>query len=375
MTKLKLMTILGTRPEIIRLSSIIKKFDIYFDHKLVHTGQNYDFELNEIFFQDLGIRSPDNYLNAAGSNGTQTIANVISSFDLLLENDRPDAIFILGDTNSAMAGLAAKKRKIPIFHYEAGNRCFDARVPEETNRKVIDHIADLNLTYSAIARENLLREGLSPDRIIKIGSPMREVLNSNLSKINSSDVLDRLNIAEKGYFLFSTHREENVDSELNFNKILNVLNSLEISYHIPIIFSAHPRTLKRLNDAGVKDNKYLRILKPLNFSDYIRLQISAKAVLSDSGTISEESSLLNFRAINLRESHERPEAMEEAAVIMSGLNWSRIYQALQMLELQPPGSERILNIVNDYEDVNISEKLPRIILSYTDYINSNTWRV
>lgn len=375
MTKIKVMTILGTRPEIIRLSSILKKFEIYFDHKLVHTGQNYDFELNEIFFQDLGIKPPDYYLNAAGSNATQTISNVISSVDILLEKDRPDAILILGDTNSAMAALAAKKKKIPIFHYEAGNRCFDARVPEETNRRLIDHVADINLTYSTIARESLLREGLAADRIIKIGSPMREVINSNLNKINVSVVLKRLNIEEGKYFLFSSHREENIDSQINFNKILNILSSIGDFYSLPIIFSAHPRTLMKLKSSAAIENKYLKILKPLNFTDYVRLQLSAKAVISDSGTISEESSLLNFRAINLRESHERPEAMEEGSVMMTGLSWDRIHQALQILEFQPQGKERILEIVNDYKADNISEKLPRIILSYIDYINTNTWKV
>lgn len=371
---LKVMTIVGTRPEIIRLSRTIAVLDQHCDHCLVHTGQNYDYELNQVFFEQLQIREPNIFLEVAGKSAAETIGQVIAKIDDVLAEEKPEAVLILGDTNSALAAIAAKRRKIPIFHMEAGNRSFDQRVPEEINRRIVDHIADINLTYSAIAREYLLREGLPPDQVIKTGSPMYEVLHHYLPQIEALDVLPRLGLEENHYFLVSAHREENIDAERQFVKLVAVLNSLAEEHDLPVIVSTHPRTQKRVDSASAKFHPLVRLMKPLGFLDYVHLQMRAKAVLSDSGTITEESSILNFRALNIREAHERPEGMEEAAVMMVGLEIERVRQALTILETQPLGVERGLLMVGDYEAPNVSEKVVRIILSYTDYVNRRVWK-
>lgn len=374
MKKLKVLTVVGTRPEIIRLSRVMAKLDEHCEHIIAHTGQNYDYELNEIFFKDLGIRKPDYFLNASGANAAETIGNVIIAVDRCLADIKPDAVLILGDTNSCLAAIPAKRRKIPIFHMEAGNRCFDMRVPEEINRRIVDHTADVNLTYSSIAREYLLREGLAHDLVIKTGSPMYEVLNHYLPQIDSSDALSRLNLHEGKYFVVSIHREENVESDTNFLKIVDILNGLAAKYQYPVIVSTHPRTRKRVEKLNITFNPLVNLSKPLGFHDYVKLQKSAKAVLSDSGTINEESSILNFPALNMREASERPEGMEEAAVMMVGLNIERVFQALEILESQPQGNERLLRQVADYSMPNVSDKVVRIIHSYTDYINRVIWK-
>lgn len=374
MKKLKLMTVVGTRPEIIRLSRVMATCDQYFDHVLVHTGQNYDYELNEIFFTDLGIRKPDHFLNAAGATGAETIGNVIIAVDKVLEEVQPEALLVLGDTNSCMAVIPAKRRKIPTFHMEAGNRCFDMRVPEEINRRIVDHTADINLTYSTIARDYLLTEGLPADQVIKTGSPMFEVLHHYKAKIEASDVLERLGLKEHQYFIVSAHREENINSDQNFLDLVEMLNAVAEKYQYPVIVSTHPRTRKRIEQLNVEFHPLVQLLKPLGFSDYNKLQLSAKATLSDSGTINEESSILNFPALNLRQAHERPEGMEEAAVMMVGLTAERILQGLDILDHQSRGEERMLRLVADYSMPNVSEKVARIILSYTDYINRVVWK-
>ena len=374
MKKLKLMTVVGTRPEIIRLSRVMTACDKYFDHVLVHTGQNYDYELNEIFFTDLGIRKPDHFLNAAGATGAETIGNVIIAVDKVLEEVQPEALLVLGDTNSCMAVIPAKRRKIPTFHMEAGNRCFDMRVPEEINRRIVDHTADINLTYSTIARDYLLAEGLPADQVIKTGSPMFEVLHHYKAKIEASDVLERLGLKEYQYFIVSAHREENINSDQNFLDLVEMLNAVAEKYQYPVIVSTHPRTRKRIEELNIEFHPLIQLLKPLGFSDYNKLQLSAKATLSDSGTINEESSILNFPALNLRQAHERPEGMEEAAVMMVGLTAERILQGLDILDHQPRGEERLLRLVADYSMPNVSEKVARIVLSYTDYINRVVWK-
>ena len=374
MKKLKLMTVVGTRPEIIRLSRVMAVCDKYFDHVLVHTGQNYDYELNEIFFTDLGIRKPDYFLNAAGKTGAETIGNVIIAVDKVLEEVQPEALLVLGDTNSCISVLPAKRRKIPTFHMEAGNRCFDMRVPEEINRRIVDHTADINLTYSTIARDYLLSEGLRPDQIIKTGSPMFEVLNFYRQKIEDSKVLTTLNLKENEYFVVSAHREENINSDKNFLDMVDMLNAVAQQYQLPVIVSTHPRTRKRIEEMGIEFNPLIQLLKPLGFSDYNKLQLSAKATLSDSGTINEESSILNFPALNLRQAHERPEGMEEAAVMMVGLTAERVLQGLDILERQDRGDKRTLRLVEDYSMPNVAEKIARIILSYTDYVNRVVWK-
>jgi len=371
---LKVMTIVGTRPEIIRLSRTIAVLDQYCEHCLVHTGQNYDYELNQVFFEQLQIRKPDIFLEAAGASAAETIGQVITKIDVVLDQQKPEAVLILGDTNSSLAAIAAKRRKIPIFHMEAGNRSFDQRVPEEINRRIVDHIADINLTYSTIAREYLLREGLPPDQVIKTGSPMFEVLHHYLPQIESSDVLSRLGLMPERYFLVSAHREENIDSDRQFVKLVAILNSLSEEHELPVIVSTHPRTQKRVDSVGAKFHPLVRLMKPLGFHDYVHLQIHAKAVLSDSGTITEEASILNFPALNIREAHERPEGMEEASVMMVGLEQARIRQALAILAKQPRGIERGLRMVADYEVPNVSKKVVRIIHSYTDYVNRVVWR-
>lgn len=368
------MTIVGTRPEIIRLSRVIAKLDEYCDHTLVHTGQNYDYELNEIFFSDLEIRKPDHFLNAAGGTASETIGNVIIRTDQILAESQPEALLILGDTNSCLAAIPAKRRKIPIFHMEAGNRCFDQRVPEETNRKIVDHVADINLTYSDIAREYLLREGLPADRVIKTGSPMFEVLNYYRAGIEASNVLERLGLTPHKFFVISAHREENIDNQRNFENLITILNQLAETNNYPVIVSTHPRTQKRIEEQGTVFHPLVRLLKPLGFKDYNKLQMEAQAVLSDSGTISEESSILNFPALNIREAHERPEAMEEASVMMVGLEVNRVMQALAVIAKQPRGSERLLRQVGDYSMPNVSDKMVRIIYSYTDYVNRTVWK-
>jgi len=374
MKKMRVMTFIGTRPEIIRLSRTIAKLDDCCDHILVHSGQNYDYELNEVFFKDLEIRKPDYFLNVAGKSPAETIGNVIIEVDKVLDEVRPEAMLILGDTNSCLAVIPAKRRKIPIFHMEAGNRCFDQRVPEEINRRIIDHTADINLTYSSIARDYLISEGLPPDMIIKTGSPMNEVLSYYQNGIEKSDILERLELDEGQFFVISAHREENIDSEQNFRKLIEVLNSIAEKYNLPVIVSTHPRTQRRIDVSKVKIHEKIQLLKPLGFKDYNKLQISSKVVLSDSGTISEESSILNFPALNIRESHERPEGMEEAAVMMVGLEIERIFQAIAILDNQPKGQTRTLSKVSDYSVPNVSDKVVRIIHSYTDYVKRVVWR-
>ena len=374
MKKLKLMTVVGTRPEIIRLSRVMAVCDQYFDHIIVHTGQNYDYELNEIFFTDLGIRKPDYFLNAAGTTGAETIGNVIIAVDKVLEEVQPEALLVLGDTNSCTAVIPAKRRKIPTFHMEAGNRCFDMRVPEEVNRRIVDHTADINLTYSTIARDYLLAEGLPADLVIKTGSPMFEVLSFYKHKIVSSNVLEQLNLTEHQYFVVSAHREENINSDQNFLDLVDMLNAVAEQYNYPVIVSTHPRTRKRIEQMGVSFHPLVQLLKPLGFSDYNKLQLSAKATLSDSGTINEESSILNFPALNLRQAHERPEGMEEAAVMMVGLTAERVLQGLAIINSQLRDEQRLLRLVADYSMPNVSEKVARIVLSYTDYVNRVIWK-
>lgn len=372
--RLKVATIVGTRPEIIRLSRVLAALDRHCDHVLVHTGQNYDYELNGIFFEDLGIRKPDVFLEAAGATGAETIGKVIIAADQALADIQPDAVLVLGDTNSCLAVIPAKRRKIPTFHMEAGNRCFDMRVPEEINRRIVDHTADINLTYSDIAREYLLAEGLPADRIIKTGSPMCEVLAHYAPGIAASDALDRLGLQPGKYFVVSAHREENIESERNFAGLVDTLDAVAVSHDLPVVVSTHPRTRKRIEAMGVVLDPRVQLLKPLGFTDYVRLQKDAKAVLSDSGTINEEASILNFRALNLREAHERPEGMEEAAVMMVGMNVERVMQGLAILESQPVGDERLLRQVADYGMPNVSEKVVRILHSYVDYVNEVVWK-
>lgn len=374
MNKLKVMSVVGTRPEIIRLSRVLAKLDEYCDHVIVHTGQNYDFELNEVFFNDLSVRKPDYFLNAAGKNAAETIGKVIINVDQALEEIQPDAMLVLGDTNSCLAAIPAKRRKIPIFHMEAGNRCFDQRVPEETNRRIVDHTADINLTYSSIARDYLLAEGLPADRVIKTGSPMFEVLNYYMPQIDASDVLSRLGLQKGQFFVVSAHREENVDSPKQLFKLAETLNTVAAHYNLPVIVSTHPRTRNRIEAQGITFHSNIQLLKPLGFHDYNHLQKNAKAVLSDSGTINEESSIMNFPALNMREAHERPEGMEEASVMMVGLDVERVMQALLVLETQPSGSERLLRPVYDYSMPNVSDKMVRIIHSYTDYVKRVVWK-
>jgi UDP-N-acetylglucosamine 2-epimerase (non-hydrolysing) len=386
MKKLKVVTVVGTRPEIIRLACVMKKLDKHCEHILVHTGQNYDYELNEIFFNDLGIRKPDYFLGAAGQSGAETIGNVIIAVDKVLAEVEPEAVLVLGDTNSCMSVLPAKRRKIPTFHMEAGNRCFDQRVPEEINRRLVDHMADMNLTYSSIARDYLLAEGLPADRVIKTGSPMFEVLNTYRNGIEESDVLDRLKLTKHEFFVVSAHREENIDSNKNFINLMESLNAIAETYQMPVIVSTHPRTQKRIDkyavefnsqrvdQTGIEIHPLIQFLKPLGFKDYNKLQLCAKAVLSDSGTINEESSIMNFPALNLREAHERPEGMEEAAVIMTGLQKERILQSLAIIDSQPRDDERLIRQVYDYSMPNVSDKIVRILHSYTDYVNRVVWK-
>jgi UDP-N-acetyl-L-fucosamine synthase len=371
--KLKVMTIVGTRPEIIRLSSVIAKLEESnaIEHIIVHTGQNYDYELNEVFFNDFNLRKPDYFLDAAGGGASETIGKIIIAIDTVFEKEKPEAVLILGDTNSCLCAIPAKKRKIPIFHMEAGNRCFDQRVPEETNRKIVDHTADINLTYSDIAREYLLREGLPADRIIKTGSPMFEVINNKLKDIEGSDIVERLNLKKEQYFVVSAHREENISSDKNFLDLVDTLNSIAEIYNLPIIISTHPRTRNKINELNIEFSPLISLMKPLGFNDYVKLQKDAKAVLSDSGTISEESSILQFPALNIREAHERPEAMEEASVMMVGLEKERILQGLEVLSTQ---NNKTLRKVSDYSMPNVSDKVLRIILSYTDYVNKTVWK-
>ncbi|GHZ00470.1 UDP-N-acetyl glucosamine-2-epimerase [Vibrio cholerae] len=372
--KLKVMSVVGTRPEIIRLSRVLAKLDEHCEHILVHTGQNYDFELNEVFFNDLGVRKPDYFLSAAGKNAAETIGQVIIKVDQVLEEIQPEAMLVLGDTNSCISAIPAKRRKVPIFHMEAGNRCFDQRVPEETNRRIVDHTADINLTYSTIARDYLLAEGLPADRVIKTGSPMFEVLNHYMPQIDSSDVLSRLGLQKGQFFVVSAHREENVDSPKQLAKLAQTLNTVAQHYDLPVIVSTHPRTRNRIEAQGLEFHPNIQLLKPLGFHDYNHLQKNAKVVLSDSGTINEESSIMNFPALNMREAHERPEGMEEASVMMVGLGVERVMQALQILELQPSGNERLLRQVSDYSMPNVSDKVVRIIHSYTDYVKRVVWK-
>ncbi|SNY64191.1 non-hydrolyzing UDP-N-acetylglucosamine 2-epimerase [Enterobacter sp. CC120223-11] len=374
MKKLKVMSVVGTRPEIIRLSRVLAKLDQHCEHIIVHTGQNYDFELNEVFFNDLGVRKPDYFLSAAGKNAATTIGQVIIKVDEVLEEVKPDAMLVLGDTNSCISALPAKRRKIPIFHMEAGNRCFDQRVPEETNRRIVDHTADVNLTYSTIARDYLLSEGLPADRVIKTGSPMYEVLSHYMDQIDSSDVVERLGLEKNNFFVVSAHREENVDSPKQLEKLALILNTISEKYDVPVIISTHPRTRNRIEAAGIVFHKNIQLLKPLGFHDYNNLQKNSKAVLSDSGTITEESSIMNFPAINIREAHERPEGFEEASVMMVGLEVERVLQALSILEIQPRGTERLLRQVADYSMPNVSDKVVRIIHSYTDYVKRVVWK-
>ena len=374
--RVKILTILGTRPEIIRLSRIISRLEESnsIDHTLVHTGQNYDYNLNEVFFEDLDIRKPDYFLDSASDSPSGTIGNILIKIDEILEKISPDAVLVLGDTNSCLAVISVKKKKIPIFHYEAGNRCFDQRVPEEINRKIVDHISDINLTYSSLAKNHLINEGINPDRIINIGSPMYEVLNFYSKRINSSKILSNLKLDKDSYFLVSSHREENVDNKINFSKLISSLNTISEIYSLPIIFPIHPRTKKILDKSDIEVTSNINFINPTNFSDYINLQMNAKVVLSDSGTIFEESSILNFRALNIRESHERPEAVEESSVIITGLNIERILQGIKILEYQSVGSKRNINLVKDYCIPNISNKVERIIISYIDYVNRVVWQ-
>ncbi len=371
---LKVMTIVGTRPEIIRLSRIVPLLDQHCDHVLVHTGQNYDYELNEVFFSELAIRKPDRFLEAAGANAAQTIGRVIMAADEAMEEHKPEALLILGDTNSCLAAIAAKRRKIPIFHMEAGNRCYDFRVPEEINRRIVDHTSDINLTYSQIARDYLLREGLPPDQVICTGSPMREVIDHYRPGIAASDVLARLGLERSGYFVVSSHREENVDDPARLKLLIEILNGLADKFNLPVIVSTHPRTRKRIEALGAEVTPLVQFHKPFGFLDYVRLQSEARCTLSDSGTITEESSILNFPALNLREVHERPEGFEEAAVMMVGLSWPRIEACLDIVATQPRGDERLLRLVNDYAPANVSDKVLRILMSYTDFVNRRTWR-
>ncbi len=374
MKKLKVITVVGTRPEIIRLSRVIAKLDLYCEHILVHTGQNYDYELNEIFFKDLGIRKPDYFMKCAGASSSETIGNVIIKSDSIFSKEKPDAVLVLGDTNSCLSILSAKRQKIPTFHMEAGNRCFDMRVPEEINRRIVDHIADINMSYSSIARDYLLREGISSDMIIKTGSPMYEVLMHYKKSIDKSNILKELNLQNKKYFLISCHREENIDDNENFTKFVDSLNSISKNYKMPVIVSTHPRTQKKLDKLKIKLNKDILLLKPLGYCDYNKLQINAKVVLSDSGTINEESSIQNFPALNIRDAHERPEGMEETAVMMVGLNKERIHQGINILNDQPSGEDRLLNMVHDYSNNPVSDKVVRVIHSYVDYVKSNVWK-
>ena len=373
MTKLKVMTVIGTRPEIIRLSRVMAALDRYMTQVIVHTGQNYDYELNQVFFDDLELRKPDYFLEAAGKTACETVGQIIARVDEVLAKEAPDALLVLGDTNSCLAAYPAKRRKIPVFHMEAGNRCFDQRVPEEINRKIIDHISDINLPYSAIAREYLLREGLPPERIIKTGSPMYELLHHYLPKIKASDILERLKLESQKYFVVSCHREENVDSEVNFRGLIAILNGLATEYGQRVIVTTHPRTRKRMEEEGIVLPDAVELHKPFGLSDYIKLQMNASAVLSDSGTITEESSILNFPALNIRQAHERPEGMEEGAVMMVGLSWQRVKEGVAILETQGRGAERNLRVVADYQMPNVSEKVARIIVSYTDYVNRVVW--
>lgn len=374
MKQMKVMTVVGTRPEIIRLSRVIAKLDTFCEHCLVHTGQNYDYELNEIFFNDLGLRKPDHFLEAAGKTGAETIGNVIISVDKILEKVKPDAVLVLGDTNSCMAVIPAKRRKIPTFHMEAGNRCFDMRVPEEINRRIVDHTADINMSYSSIARDYLLSEGLPADRVIKTGSPMFEVIKHYENKIQSSDILTRLDLSPGEFFVASAHREENIELDQNFHKLVNVLNAIAEKYDLPVIVSTHPRTQNRITRSGVTFHSKVKLLKPLGFMDYNKLQMSAKVVLSDSGTINEESSIMNFAALNIREAHERPEAMEEASTMMVGLEVGRVMQALEILNEQSTGDSRLIRLVEDYSMPNVSDKVLRIIHSYRDYVMRTVWK-
>ena len=371
---MKVVTVYGTRPEIIRLSRVLAALDNTVDHVTVHTGQNYDYELNQVFFDDLGIRKPDFFLGAAGKNACETVGQIITKVDEVLEQNQPDALLVLGDTNSCLAAYPAKRRKIPVFHMEAGNRCFDQRVPEEINRRIVDHISDINMPYSAISREYLLREGLPPDRVIKTGSPMYEVLHHYLPKIHASAILSRLNLEAEKYFVISAHREENIDSDEQFGKLVNVLNNLATSQALRIVMTTHPRTRKRIEASGVTLNPLVELMKPMGLSDYVKLQMNAKLVLSDSGTITEESSILNFPALNIRNAHERPEGFEEGTVMMVGLEWGTIETAMKVACSQPRGKNRTLRLIADYDAPLVSEKVVRIILSYTDYVNRTVWR-
>lgn len=374
MKRLKVATVVGTRPEIIRLSRVIARVDEYCEQVLVHTGQNYDYELNQVFFENLEVRRPDHFLESAGSTPAETIGNVIIGVDRVLEREQPDALLVLGDTNSALAVIPAKRRKIPIFHMEAGNRCFDQRVPEEINRRIVDHTSDVNLTYSSIAREYLLREGLSPDLVIKTGSPMFEVITHYRPGIDASDVVQRLGLEHDKFFVVSAHREENVDGVRELTRLVDVLNAVAEEEGLPVVVSAHPRTMKRIEAAGARFHDNVRLMKPLGFFDYVKLELSSRAVLSDSGTISEEASILNLRALNLREAHERPEGMEETAAMMVGLNVERVRQGLRILRDQPRDSARLVRLVDDYSMPNVSDKIVRLIHSYTDYVNRVVWR-
>ena len=374
MKKLKVVTVVGTRPELIRLSRVMAALDRHCDHVIVHTGQNYDYELNGVFFEELGIRKPDHFLEAAGATAAETIGNVIAACSRVLADVAPDAMLVLGDTNSCLAVIAAKRLKIPTFHMEAGNRCFDMRVPEEINRRIVDHVSDINLTYSDIAREYLLAEGLDPQRVIRTGSPMYEVLHHYADRIDASQALSTLGLEPGGYFLVSAHREENIEADVQFNGLVTVLNTLAERYDLPVILSTHPRTRNKIESSGARLDPRIRQMKPFGFVDYVQLQKQARAVLSDSGTITEESSILNFRALNIRETHERPEGMEEGAVMMVGMNPERVLQGLEILESQPVGPDRLLHLVRDYDVDNVSDKVVRIIVSYTDFVNRVVWR-